>query len=66
MNLNKILGLKRGDKASSIGLTLSGMPYLQQAQTGIDETFSCVVKTQERKSKKIYKNKLTKIRYKIK
>ena len=28
-----------------------------------DESFSCVVKTQRRWSKKIYKTKLTKIRY---
>ena len=31
-----------------------------------DEAFLCVVKTQKRKSKKIYKTELTKIRYKIK
>ena len=31
-----------------------------------DEAFLCVVKSQKRRSKKIYKTKLTKIRYKIK
>ena len=31
-----------------------------------DEAFSCVVKSQKRRSNKIYKIKLTKIRYKIK
>ena len=33
---------------------------------GGDGAFSCIVKTQQRRSNKIYKTKLTKIRYKIK
>ena len=31
-----------------------------------DDAFSCVVKSQKRKSNKIYKTELTKVRYKIK
>ena len=39
-------------------LTAGGFPAL-----GIDVSFSCVIKTQRRWSNKIYKTKLTKIRY---
>ena len=37
-----------------------------EGSVGNDDEFSCVVKSQKRRSNKIYKTELTEIRYKIK
>ena len=62
--LKSLLKEGRGRSPTAAAATTNATPCPGHEDT--DEAFLCVVKTQQSRSKKIYKTEITKIRYKIK